>query len=69
MSDPIGEIRDMGPELKAKFEALSIRNTQQFLEHAHTVGQRTELAHKVGMTQHVIKELAPSSRTYWKMQA
>jgi len=57
MSDPIGEIRGMGPELKAKFEALCIRNTQQFLEHAHKVRQRTELAHKVGTNQHVIKEL------------
>jgi predicted flap endonuclease-1-like 5' DNA nuclease len=57
MSDPIGEIRGMSPELKAKFEAEGIKNTQQLLEHAHTEHQRTELAHKVGATAHVIKEL------------
>lgn len=57
MSDPIGEIRGMEPQLKAKFEALGIKNTEQLLEHAHTEHQRTELAHKVGATVHVIKEL------------
>jgi predicted flap endonuclease-1-like 5' DNA nuclease len=57
MSDPIGEIRGMGPELKAKFEAQGIRNTQQFLEHAHTEHQRSELAHKMGATPHEIKAL------------
>lgn len=57
MSDPIGEIRGMEPKLKAKLEAEGITNTQHLLEHAHTEHQRTELAHKVGTTQHVIKEL------------
>lgn len=58
MSDPIGEVRGMSPELKAKLEAEGIKNTAQFLEHARTAKQRTELAHKVGTTQLVIKELA-----------
>ena len=58
MSDPIGDVKGMGPELKAKFETEGIRNTAQLLEHARTVKQRTELAHKVGTTQLVIKELA-----------
>ena len=57
MSDPIGEIRGMTTQLKAKLEAKGIHNTQQLLEHAHTEHQRTELAQKVGTTQHVIKEL------------
>jgi len=57
MSDPIGEIRGMGPELKTKLEAQGIRNTEQFLEHARTEHQRTALAHKVSSTQHEIKEL------------
>lgn len=58
MSDPIGEVKGISPELKAKLEAEGIRNTAQFLEHARTAKQRTELAHKVGTTQLVIKELA-----------
>jgi predicted flap endonuclease-1-like 5' DNA nuclease len=58
MSDPISEIKGMGPELKVKLETEGIRNTEQFLQHARTAHQRTELAHKVGTTQVVIKELA-----------
>jgi predicted flap endonuclease-1-like 5' DNA nuclease len=58
MSDPIGEVKGVGPELKAKLEAAGIHNTQQFLEHAHTTKQRNELANKVGVTHVVIKEIA-----------
>lgn len=57
MSDPIGEIRGLGAGLKAKLEAQGIRNTEQLIEYAKTERQRTELAHKVGSTQHEIKEL------------
>jgi len=58
MSDPIGNIKGLTPEVKEKLEAEGIKNTAQFLEHTQTVKQRTELAHKVGTTQLVIKELA-----------
>jgi predicted flap endonuclease-1-like 5' DNA nuclease len=58
MSDPIGDIKGLGPELKAKLEAEGIKNTDQLLERSRDAHQRTELAHKVGSTQVVIKELA-----------
>jgi predicted flap endonuclease-1-like 5' DNA nuclease len=58
MSDPIGEVKGVGPELKAKLEAAGIHNMHQFLEHAHTAKQRNELASKVGVTHVVIKEIA-----------
>ena len=58
MSAPISEIKGVEPEIKNKLEAEGIRNTGQFLEHAHTAKQRTELAHKIGVSQVVIKELA-----------
>jgi predicted flap endonuclease-1-like 5' DNA nuclease len=58
MSDPIGNIKGLTPEVKEKLEAEGIKNTAQFLEHTRTTKQRTELAHKVGTTQVVIKELA-----------
>src|SRR5439155_26750846 len=45
-------------EVKAQLEAEGIKNTQQLLEHAQTDKQRSELAHKVGTTAHVMKELA-----------
>lgn len=57
MSDPIGEIRGLGAGLKAKLEAQGIRNIEQLIEYARTEHQRIELAHKVGSTQHEIKEL------------
>jgi predicted flap endonuclease-1-like 5' DNA nuclease len=47
----------LSPDVKAKLEAEGIKNTQQLLEQARTVKQRTELAHKVGTTAGVIKEL------------
>lgn len=58
MSDPIGDVRGVGPELKTKLEAEGIKNTGQFLEYARTAKQRTELAHKLGTTPVTIKELA-----------
>jgi predicted flap endonuclease-1-like 5' DNA nuclease len=58
MSDPIAEIKGIEPKLKDKLEAEGIKNTEQLLEHAQTAKERTELAHKVGVTQVVIKELA-----------
>ena len=58
MSDPIGKIKGLEAEVKAKLEAEGIKNTQQLLEHAQTDKQRSELAHKVGTTAHVMKELA-----------
>ena len=58
MADPIGDIKGLQPEVKAKLEAEGIKNTQQLLEHARTPKQRTDLAHKVGTTPIAIKELA-----------
>jgi predicted flap endonuclease-1-like 5' DNA nuclease len=58
MIDPIGKIKGLDAEVKAKLEAEGIQNTQQLLEHTQTDKQRTELAHKVGTTAHVLKELA-----------
>ena len=58
MSDPIGKIKGLDPEVKTKLEAEGIRNTEQLLEHTQTDKQRSELAHKVGTTAHVLKELA-----------
>jgi hypothetical protein len=58
MSDPIGSIKGLTPEVKTKFEAEGITNTQQLLEHAKTASQRKELASKVGTTPVAIKELA-----------
>ncbi len=57
MSDPISKIKGLSPEVEAKLEAEGIRNTQQLLENAHSHKQRTELAHKAGTTDVVIKEL------------
>src|SRR5579863_470108 len=57
MSDHIGDIKGITPEVKAKLEAEGIKNTQQLLEHGQTAKQRTELAHKVGTTAVIVKEL------------
>lgn len=57
MADPISDIKGLQPEVKEKLEAEGIKNTQQLLEHARTSKQRTELAHKVGTTPTVMKEL------------
>lgn len=58
MSDLISKIKGLSPEVQAKLEAEGIRNTQQLLEHTQAAKQRTELAHKVGTTADVLKELA-----------
>ena len=58
MSDSIGKLKGLDTEVKAKLEAEGIQNTQQLLEHTQTDKQRAELAHKVGTTSHVLKELA-----------
>lgn len=58
MSDPIEKIKGMTAELAAKFEAEGITTANELLAHALTPHQRTELAHKVGSTPHVIKEFA-----------
>jgi predicted flap endonuclease-1-like 5' DNA nuclease len=58
MADPIGSIKGLEPDVKTKLEAEGIRNTDQLLEHTQTVKQRSELAHKVGTTAQVLKELA-----------
>ena len=58
MSDPISSIKGLAADVKTKLEAQGIKNTQQLLEHAQTAKQRTELAHMVGTTAVVIKELS-----------
>lgn len=58
MSDPISSLKGLTADVKTKLEAQGIKNTQQLLEHAQTAKQRTELAHEVGTTAVVIKELA-----------
>ncbi len=58
MSDPISKVRGMTPELHTKLEAEGIKNTAQLLGHATTGRQGAELAHRVGTTSQVIKELA-----------
>ena len=54
----ISDLKGLQPEVKTKLELEGIRNTQQFLERTRTSQQRAELAHKVGTTPVVIKELA-----------
>lgn len=58
MSDPISNVKGLSPDVRTKLEAEGIRNTQQLLEHTQSVKQRTELAHKIGTTAGVLKELA-----------
>jgi predicted flap endonuclease-1-like 5' DNA nuclease len=58
MSDPIGKIKGLDPEVKTKLEAEGIKDTQQLLEHTQTNKQRSDLAHKVGTTPQALKELA-----------
>ena len=58
MNATISDLKGLQPEVKTKLEFEGIRNTQQFLERTRTPQQRTELAHKVGTTPVVIKELA-----------
>jgi predicted flap endonuclease-1-like 5' DNA nuclease len=58
MSDPIGNLKGLDPEVKTKLESEGIRNTEQLLAQTRTEKQRTELAHKVGTKPVVLKELA-----------
>ena len=58
MSDLIGNIKGLDPEVKTKLESEGIRNTEQLLEHTRTEKQRTKLTHKVGTKAVVLKELA-----------
>ncbi len=58
MSDPIAKIKGLEADVQAKLEAEGIKNTQQLLEHTQTDKQRSDLAHKVGTTAQVLKELA-----------
>jgi predicted flap endonuclease-1-like 5' DNA nuclease len=57
MADLIEHIKGLQPEVKAKLEAEGIKNTQQLLDQAKTLKQRTALAHKVGTTPIILKEL------------
>ena len=57
MADLIANIKGLQPEVKEKLEAEGIKDTQQLLEQAKTLKQRTELAHKVGTTPAIVKEL------------
>ena len=58
MSDPISKLKGLEPDVRTKLEAEGIKTTEQLLEHTQTAKQRTELAHKVGTTPLVLKELA-----------
>ena len=58
MGEPIGHIKGLEADVKTKLEAEGIKSTDQLLEHTRTSKQRTELAHKVGSTATVLKELA-----------
>jgi predicted flap endonuclease-1-like 5' DNA nuclease len=58
MSDPIEKIKGMTAELAAQFEAAGIADTAELLVQARTPHQRTELAHKIGITPVAIKEFA-----------
>ncbi len=56
MENKLAKLKGMTPELQAKFEALGIKNTSELLSHTATEKARTDLAHNVGTTPHVIKE-------------
>ena len=58
MSDPISKLKGLTPELQSALETNGIKHTDQLLEHARTSSQRTALAHKLGTTPVVLKELA-----------
>lgn len=57
-SDPISKIKGITPELQEKLEAEGIKHTDQLLEHTRTPKQRTDLAHQLGTTPAMLKELA-----------
>jgi hypothetical protein len=56
IDDPLNIMQDMAPDTRAKLEAEGIHSTPQLLEHTQTKGERTELAHKVGMSNRAFKE-------------
>jgi predicted flap endonuclease-1-like 5' DNA nuclease len=58
MADSISKIKGITPELEQKLHEDGIRHTDQLLEHTRTVKQRNELAHKLGTSASVLKELA-----------
>ena len=58
MSDPIGKIKGTTPELVAKFESLGIHDSDTLLAQSKTYSQRSELAHKAGITVSDLKNLA-----------
>jgi len=58
MSDPITIIKGMTAEIAEKFVATGIHTTDELLVEAKTPHQRTELAHKIGITATAIKEFA-----------
>ena len=58
MSDLISKLKGLDAGLQAKLEADGIRTTEQLLEHTRTSKQRTDLAHTLGSTPVVLKELA-----------
>ena len=58
MSDSISKLKGLTPELQSALETNGIKHTDQILEHARTSSQRTALAHKLGTTPVVLKELA-----------
>ena len=58
MSDSISKIKGIDAEVRTKLEGDGIRTTEQLLNSTRTPKQRTELAHKLGTTSVVLKELA-----------
>ncbi len=58
MGESIGNIKGLEADVKTKLESEGIKSTDQLLEHTRTSKQRAELAHKVGSTATVLKELA-----------
>ena len=57
-TDSISKIKGITPELQEKLGAEGIKHTDQLLEHTRTVKQRNDLAHKLGTSASVLKELA-----------
>lgn len=57
MSDPISQIKGLDAAIQTKMEAGGIKNTDQLLEQARTTKQRSDLAHQLGTTAQVVKEL------------
>ncbi len=58
MSDAISKIKGLDAEVRTKLEGDGIHTTEQLLDVTRTPKQRSELAHKLGTTPAVLKELA-----------